>query len=101
MTWPGNLATHYHIWFTIGAAVVLLLLEFGFYLITPRLLLDLPFKWRDLVPGAAACRRPAPPLIHTLSLLKTSSLMLEIMEVAERRATVLRPPGRRLPRLAG
>jgi uncharacterized BrkB/YihY/UPF0761 family membrane protein len=50
-----NLATHYHIWFTIGAAVVLLLLEFGFYLVTPRLLLDLPFKWRDLVPGAAVC----------------------------------------------
>jgi uncharacterized BrkB/YihY/UPF0761 family membrane protein len=47
-----NLATHYHIWFTLGAAVVLLLLEFGFYLVTPRLLLDLPFKWRDLVPGA-------------------------------------------------
>ena len=50
-----NLATHYHIWFTIGAAVVLVVLEFGFYMVTPRLLLDLPFKWRDLVPGAAVC----------------------------------------------
>jgi hypothetical protein len=29
--------------------------EFGFYRVTPRLLLDLPFKWRDLVPGAAVC----------------------------------------------
>jgi uncharacterized BrkB/YihY/UPF0761 family membrane protein len=36
-------------------AIVLLLLEFGFYLVTPRLLLDLPFKWRDLVPGAVVC----------------------------------------------
>ena len=50
-----NLATHYHIWFTIGVAIVLLLLEFGFYLVTPRLLLDLPFRWRDLVPGAIVC----------------------------------------------
>ena len=50
-----SLATHYHIWFTLGVAIVLLLLEFGFYLVTPRLLLDLPFKWRDLVPGALVC----------------------------------------------
>jgi uncharacterized BrkB/YihY/UPF0761 family membrane protein len=42
-------------WFTIAAGVVLLVLEFVFYLITPRLLLELPFKWRDLVPGAAVC----------------------------------------------
>jgi uncharacterized BrkB/YihY/UPF0761 family membrane protein len=34
---------------------VLLALEFGFFLITPRLLLDLPFAWRDLLPGAAVC----------------------------------------------
>ena len=50
-----DLAARYHIWFTFGAVIVLLLLEFGFYLVTPRLLLDLPFKWRDLVPGALAC----------------------------------------------
>jgi len=50
-----HLATRYHIWFTLGVAIVLLLLEFGFYLVTPRLLLDLPFKWRDLVPGAIVC----------------------------------------------
>ena len=43
------------VWFTIAAGVVLLILEFLFYLVTPRLLLELPFKWRDLVPGAAVC----------------------------------------------
>ena len=32
-----------------------MLLEFAFFLITPRLLLELPFRWRDLVPGAAVC----------------------------------------------
>jgi uncharacterized BrkB/YihY/UPF0761 family membrane protein len=50
-----SLATRYHIWFTIGAGIVLLALEFGFYLVTPRLLLELPFRWRDLVPGAVVC----------------------------------------------
>jgi uncharacterized BrkB/YihY/UPF0761 family membrane protein len=50
-----NLAASRPAWFTIAAGVVLLVLEFLFYLITPRLLLDLPFKWRDLVPGAAVC----------------------------------------------
>jgi uncharacterized BrkB/YihY/UPF0761 family membrane protein len=50
-----NLATHHSAWFGITAAAVLLILEFGFFLVTPRLLLDLPFKWRDLVLGAALC----------------------------------------------
>jgi uncharacterized BrkB/YihY/UPF0761 family membrane protein len=50
-----NLATHHSPWFAIMAGAVLLALEFGFFLVTPRLLLDLPFKWRDLVPGAAIC----------------------------------------------
>ena len=50
-----NLAASRPAWFTVAAGVVLLVLEFLFYLITPRLLLDLPFKWRDLVPGAAVC----------------------------------------------
>src|SRR5579871_4054886 len=49
------LAASHPLWFTITTGAVLLALEFGFYLITPRLLLDLPFKWRDLVPGAAVC----------------------------------------------
>ena len=60
-----NLATHYHIWFTLGVAIVLLLLEFGFYLVTPRLLLDLPFKWRDLVPGAIVCSVAA-SIVHAV-----------------------------------
>jgi uncharacterized BrkB/YihY/UPF0761 family membrane protein len=42
-------------WFTLVAAAVLLVAEFAFFLISPRLLLELPFKWRDLVPGAAIC----------------------------------------------
>ncbi len=50
-----NLATHHSPWFGITAGAVLLALEFGFFLVSPRLLLDLPFKWRDLVPGAAIC----------------------------------------------
>ena len=54
-----NLAASRPAWFTIAAGVVLLVLEFLFYLLTPRLLLDLPFKWRDLVPGAAVCTRAA------------------------------------------
>ena len=50
-----NLATHHPLGFAIAAGAVLLVLEFGFFLVTPRLLLDLPFKWRDLVRGAAVC----------------------------------------------
>ena len=30
-------------------------MTFGFYLATPRLVLDLPFVWRDLMPGALIC----------------------------------------------
>jgi uncharacterized BrkB/YihY/UPF0761 family membrane protein len=63
-----NLATHYHLWFTIGAVAVLLVLEFGFFLVTARLLLDLPFKWRDLVPGAAVCTVAAAIVHAVLSL---------------------------------
>jgi uncharacterized BrkB/YihY/UPF0761 family membrane protein len=37
------------------AAAALVLLQFGFFLATPRLLLDLPFAWRDLLPGAIIC----------------------------------------------
>ena len=62
-----SLTTHHHFWFTLGAAVMLLLLEFGFYLVTPRLLLDLPFRWRDLVPGAIACAVTA-ALVHAVLL---------------------------------
>jgi uncharacterized BrkB/YihY/UPF0761 family membrane protein len=50
-----NLAASRPPWFTIVSTVVLLGAEFLFYLVTPRLLLELPFKWRDLVPGAALC----------------------------------------------
>jgi len=45
--------------------VVLLGAEFLFYLVTPRLLLELPFKWRDLVPGAAVCTGAA-VIVHAV-----------------------------------
>jgi hypothetical protein len=35
------------------AGAGLVALQFGFFLLSPRLLLDLPFAWRDLIPGAA------------------------------------------------
>jgi len=60
-----NLAASRPAWFTVAAGVVLLVLEFVFYLITPRLLLELPFKWRDLVPGAAVCTGAA-VIIHAV-----------------------------------
>lgn len=60
-----NLAASRPAWFTVAAGVVLLVLEFVFYLITPRLLLDLPFKWRDLVPGAAVCTGAA-VIVHAV-----------------------------------
>jgi uncharacterized BrkB/YihY/UPF0761 family membrane protein len=43
------------LWFLFAAIAVLLAVQFGFFLVTPRLLLDLPFAWRDLAPGAAVC----------------------------------------------
>jgi uncharacterized BrkB/YihY/UPF0761 family membrane protein len=39
-------------WFLILLIPGYLLLQFGFFIGTPRLLLDLPFAWRDLIPGA-------------------------------------------------
>jgi uncharacterized BrkB/YihY/UPF0761 family membrane protein len=59
-----NLAASRPLWFALITAAVLLVLEFGFFLITPRLLLDRPFAWRDLVPGAAVCT-VAGAIVHT------------------------------------
>jgi uncharacterized BrkB/YihY/UPF0761 family membrane protein len=42
-------------WFVLLLIPLLLAVNFGFYLLSPRLLLDLPFEWRHLVPGAAIC----------------------------------------------
>jgi membrane protein len=42
-------------WFVAIALPTLLLINFLFFLVSPRILLDLPFVWRDLVPGAAIC----------------------------------------------
>jgi uncharacterized BrkB/YihY/UPF0761 family membrane protein len=50
-----SLAASRPLWFLLISVPVLLAVEFGFFLVSPRLLLDLPFKWRDLVPGAAVC----------------------------------------------
>jgi uncharacterized BrkB/YihY/UPF0761 family membrane protein len=54
----GELAIRYLIvgrpvWFLLLLVPLSLLLQFGFFIVTPRLLLDLPFGWRDLAPGAA------------------------------------------------
>ena len=40
-------------WVLVFVAPLYLLLWFTFFIITPRLLLDLPFVWRDLTRGAA------------------------------------------------
>lgn len=40
-------------WVLLLVVPLFLSVQFGFYLVTPRLLLDLPFAWRDLAPGAA------------------------------------------------
>jgi uncharacterized BrkB/YihY/UPF0761 family membrane protein len=62
-----GLAASRPLWFVLTAVLVLLALEFGFFLVTPRLLLDLPFAWRDLVPGAAVCTGAA-VVVHTASV---------------------------------
>ena len=62
-----TLAASRPLWFALIAAGVLLVLEFGFFLVTPRLLLDLPFAWRDLVPGAAVCT-VAGAIVHVVAV---------------------------------
>jgi uncharacterized BrkB/YihY/UPF0761 family membrane protein len=42
-------------WFIVLTVPALAAMSFGFYLVTPRLLLDVAFEWRHLVPGAAIC----------------------------------------------
>jgi uncharacterized BrkB/YihY/UPF0761 family membrane protein len=42
-------------WFLVVLAPVALAMTFIFYLVTPRVVLDLCFDWRDLLPGAAIC----------------------------------------------
>jgi uncharacterized BrkB/YihY/UPF0761 family membrane protein len=60
-----DVAAHHPIGIALAAGAVLVVLEFGFFLISPRLLLDLPFKWRDLIPGAAVCTVAA-VIVHTV-----------------------------------
>ena len=67
----GGLALRYLIvgrplWFLILAILVYLPLQFGFFLVTPRVLLDLPFAWRDLIPGAGVSTSAA-VLVSVLS----------------------------------
>jgi uncharacterized BrkB/YihY/UPF0761 family membrane protein len=62
-----SLAIHHPIGFAIAAGTMLVVLELGFFLLTPRLLLDLPFKWRDLAPGAAVCTAAA-VIVHTVAV---------------------------------
>jgi uncharacterized BrkB/YihY/UPF0761 family membrane protein len=63
-----SLAASRPLWFLLLTVVVLLVVEFGFFLVSPRLLLDLPFKWRDLVPGAAVCTGAA-AVVHAVLIL--------------------------------
>jgi uncharacterized BrkB/YihY/UPF0761 family membrane protein len=63
-----SLAASHPPWVAVVAGAVLVALEFGFFLLSPRLLLDLPFAWRDLIPGAAVCTGAA-IVVHTVSAL--------------------------------
>jgi uncharacterized BrkB/YihY/UPF0761 family membrane protein len=42
-------------WFLLLTVPVLVGVNFVFFLVSPRLLLHLPFEWRHLVPGAGIC----------------------------------------------
>jgi uncharacterized BrkB/YihY/UPF0761 family membrane protein len=42
-------------WFLFLTVPVLIGVNFVFFLVSPRLLLHLPFEWRHLVPGAGIC----------------------------------------------
>jgi uncharacterized BrkB/YihY/UPF0761 family membrane protein len=42
-------------WFLLLVLPPIAAVDFLFYLATPRLLTDVPFEWRHLVPGAAIC----------------------------------------------
>ncbi|HEY7007618.1 MAG TPA: hypothetical protein VH395_01680, partial [Jatrophihabitantaceae bacterium] len=48
-----TLVAHTSSWMLFLALPLFLLVQFAFWLLTPRLLLDLPFAWRNLAPGAA------------------------------------------------
>ena len=56
-------------WVLVVAIPAYLLLQFGFFIVTPRLLLDLPFAWRDLAPG----QQSAPALRSWSTLSPRSS----------------------------
>jgi hypothetical protein len=62
---PGRLPSA---WLAIVAGAVLVALEFGFFLLSPRLLLDLPFALGDLIPGAAICTGAA-IVVHAVAAL--------------------------------
>ena len=63
-----SVAASHPLWVAIVAGAVLIALQFGFFLVSPRLLLDLPFAWRDLIPGAAICTGAA-IVVHAVSAL--------------------------------
>ena len=46
---------------------MLLVLGFGFFLVSPRLLLDVPFAWRDLASGPVVCT-VAGAAVHTVAV---------------------------------
>jgi uncharacterized BrkB/YihY/UPF0761 family membrane protein len=63
-----SLAASHPPWLAIVAGAVMVALEFGSFLVSPRLLLDLPFAWRDLIPGAAVCTGAA-IVVHAVAAL--------------------------------
>jgi hypothetical protein len=63
-----SVAASHPLWVAIVAGAVLVALQFGFFLVSPRLLLSLPFAWRDLIPGAAVCTGAA-IVVHAVSAL--------------------------------
>jgi len=87
-----SLATRHPLWSALVAGAVLLALEFGFFLVSPRLLLDLPFAWRDLIPGAALCTG-AGVIVHAVAVFFLRNWLVSIRKSCER---ACRPPARRL-----
>ena len=59
-------------WFLLLLAPFAFAMTFTFYLVTPRLVLDLDFGWRSLLPGAAICAVAA-AVLNTVSTFVLAS----------------------------
>ena len=54
-------------WFGVRSRPLAFAMTLCFYWVTPRLVLDLPFGWRALLPGRLALRPRSPPCLNTAS----------------------------------